>query len=105
MEGEGQIVSSGDMITRSDYSTHSNKIISFEAFYGRPYYLPPFQQDIGEDDDEMTIAEHMIKTLHNKEVLRANDLPGNLFLHSKWTTKGDYMWVKHHRRKRWSEPS
>ena len=38
-------------------------ITPFEVLYGRPYYLPSFQQSIGVDDNETTIAEHMIKTL------------------------------------------
>lgn len=32
------------------------------------YYLPLFEQDIGEDDIEQSIAEHMIKILQQKEV-------------------------------------
>ena len=55
----------------------------------------------------MTIAEHMIKTLQHKEVLRANDLPENLYSPQETddlVTEGDYVWVKRHRRKRWSEP-
>ena len=67
-------------IVDKNYATHTKKlkITPFEALYGRPYYLPPFQQSVGVDD-EMTIAELMIKTLQHKEVLRANDLLENLF--------------------------
>ena len=78
----------------------TTKITPFEALYGRPYYLPLFHQAIGEDDGEMTLAEHMTKTLQNKEVLRANCQ--NLFSPQETddlVTEGEYMWVKRHRRK------
>ena len=55
----------------------------------------------------MTIAEHMIKRLQHTKVLRANDLPENLFSSQETddiVTEGGYVWVKRHRRKRWSEP-
>ena len=71
------------------------KITPFEALYGRPYYLPPFQQSIGVDDDEKTIAEHMIKTLQHQKVLRAINLPKCLSLQETddLMTVGDYVWV------------
>ena len=46
----------------------TTKITPFEVLYGRLYYLPPFQQSIEVDDNVMTIAEQMIKTLQHQEV-------------------------------------
>lgn len=77
----------------------------FEIIHGRPYKLPLFSADLQKTEEELTLADYMVRTLQLKEVSNANLLPSDSAHQQDTLIKpGDWVYIKVIKRKNWTSP-